>query len=128
MNIEEMFFFIYSLFIDTQYILCNMHTQYTSLVLIQQQRVPAYLDASIISFDSLGLLKMTIFAFAHPKKKIIYRWCWNFHIFDTKIKKQRPEKNAANLSEPIIYCEKANAEKRMEKEINSGYTYYDFTI
>lgn len=43
-----------------------------------------------------------------------------FSYFDTKIKKQRPGKNAVNLSEPItfsiIYCEKAKDRKERRKK------------
>lgn len=72
-------------------------------------------------------MKMTIFCWDNRKNYL--SMVLEFSYFDTKIRKQRPEKNAVNLSEPItisiIYCEKAKdrmeRENKMEKEISFGY-------
>lgn len=79
-------------------------------------------------------MKMTIFW--RDSRKNYLSMVLEFSYFDTKIKKQRPGKNAVNSSEPItisiLYCEEAkdrmDRREKMGKEISFGCMYYDFAI
>lgn len=89
------------------------------------------LVASIISFFRFVsfrffftnvIMKMTIFRWDGQKNYL--SMVLEFSYFGTKIKKQRPEKNAVNSSEPITipiwYCEEARDRMERRKKNEKG--------